>query len=75
MTKLLRSGTCIISLLVLNALSLLHSQILSDSLAVRSIKSGMDYLYSRQFDKAEMIFTELERLISRHPGNYLYHSN
>ncbi len=75
MTKLLRSGTCIISLLVLNALSLLHSQILSDSLAVRSIKSGMDYLYSRQFDKAEMIFTELERLYPGHPVNYLYHSN
>jgi len=75
MTKLLRSGTCLLSLLVLNALSFLHSQILSDSLAVVRIKSGMDYLYSRQFDKAEMVFAELERLYPGHPVNYLYHSN
>jgi tetratricopeptide (TPR) repeat protein len=35
----------------------------------------MDYLYNRQFDKAEMIFKELENLYPGHPVNYLYHSN
>jgi tetratricopeptide (TPR) repeat protein len=59
----------------MTALSLLNSQILSDSIAVGHINSGMDYLYSRQFDKAKMIFTELERLYPGHPVNYLYHSN
>lgn len=51
----------------------LNAQILSDSTTLSLIKSGIDRIYNQQFDTAEVIYSEINRLYNEHPVTYLYH--
>ncbi|HBE41657.1 MAG TPA: hypothetical protein DDW27_10725 [Bacteroidales bacterium] len=44
---------------------------LHDTVAVRRIKEGVDYMYNLEFDKAEKIFSAVEKLYPGHPVYYL----
>ncbi|NLA48436.1 MAG: hypothetical protein GX876_03125 [Bacteroidales bacterium] len=47
------------------------AQMLHDSATVRKIKTGVDYMYNMEFDKASRLFSEIEKLYPGHPVNLL----
>ncbi len=49
----------------------LMAQMLHDTLTSRKIKTGIDYMYNMEFDKASGIFSEIEKHYPGHPVNYL----
>jgi hypothetical protein len=49
----------------------LDGQLLKDSITIKLIKKGIDYVYNFQFSSAEKIATQLRDLYPGHPINYL----
>lgn len=49
----------------------INAQILYDTIAVKNIKAGVDYMYNQEFDKALKYYSEVEKLYPGHPVNYL----
>jgi hypothetical protein len=48
-----------------------HAQMLHDSATVRKIRTGVDYMYNMEFDKALPLFSDVEQLYPGHPVNHL----
>jgi hypothetical protein len=71
--KLIKQGLFILSVFsgILINISTVSAQILYDSLSVKKIKTGVDYMYNLEFYKASEIFSEVEKLYPGHPVNYL----
>lgn len=51
----------------------INAQLLDDTTAISLVRSGIDKIYNLQFDDAEEIYTEIKRLYSDHPVEYLFH--
>jgi hypothetical protein len=49
-----------------------RAQILSDSNAVKIVKEGIGYIYNNNYDRAEEIHSELEKIYPGHPVNFLF---
>jgi len=64
---------CVIALIFYSGDVDLCGQILGDSASVSIIKTGIDCIYSLEFDQAEEICTELNRSYNEHPVVYLFH--
>jgi len=60
-----------IALALLTGTFCVNAQVLQDTLAVNRIRSGIDEMYSLEFNKANELFYEVSRLYPDHPVNYL----
>ena len=54
------------------SVSALQGQVLSDSVSLKLVKRGIDYVYNFQFENAGRINAEIEKLYPGHPIVYLY---
>jgi len=56
---------------ILLSISVINAQILNDTSTLNLIKSGIGNIYNLEFNKADKICAEIERLYPGHPVNYL----
>lgn len=71
MKNMLRQYFCFSFIGIILSISQSNGQVLHDSIAVKKIKAGIDYMYNMEFIKANREYSEVEKLYPGHPVNYL----